>query len=63
MSHPNSPELDSVEQFLKDRFGQYLVVASDGEDVHVVMSSSNAGIGLAEYAKRLAMDALFEKDS
>ena len=53
------PVLVEVEEKLKDRFKDYLVVATDGSEVYCVYSSHTAAIGLSIYARWVAEEALF----
>ena len=55
------PTLEKVESLLKDRFKDYLVVATDGSDAHCLNSSMTSAIGLARYATLLAEKGLFEE--
>lgn len=50
--------LEQVEELLKDRFGAYLVVATDGENVYAHHSGNVAAIGLARYAQLQAEQSL-----
>lgn len=56
------PVLKEIEDKLKDRFKDYLIVATDGSEVYCLNSSQTAGIGLGRYAslraeKELLTDA------
>lgn len=50
--------LEQAESLLKDRFKDYLIVATDGTDVHCTNSAMTSAIGLARYATLLAEQEL-----
>ena len=47
-----------AETLVKDRFHDYLMVATDGDNVYCIRSSTTAAIGLGRYAQLIAEETL-----
>ena len=52
--------IERAEALLKDRFSQYLIVASDGDHVFAYHSGNVAALGLGRYAQLMAEQELLK---